>query len=798
MQILLSCLLLFSQAPKEPVKIEWQEAAKIGLENQGWKETLAPYDRLPAELEKKARPPVWGLSRNSAGLACRFVSNSSQIHAKWTLTSTNLALPHMPATGVSGLDLYMKDDKGEWRWLANGRPTAQSNQATLVSSMGDQKREYLLYLPLYNGVKEVQIGVAPGKLLEKAPDRAAHLSQPILYYGTSIAQGGCASRPGMAHTNILSRMLDRPVINLGFSGNGTLDIELVPYFAQVDACCYVLDCLPNLDAKRITERLEPFVIALRKAKPLTPILLVEDRTYSPGMFLKQARERNDSNRKAHSEAIQRLKDRGITGLFLQPGEPLLGKDNEGTVDGSHPTDLGFLRYAEVMLPTLKPLMPTPPAARTAAEGYFDKISYAPGETLKLHASCTTGTMDIEISRVGAKRDVVFQKQQIACKLQPVPANASSHGCNWPVTLEHKIPAEWKTGYYSVLLKPTGKDGKPSEAFFIVRSSNPGKDTKILLQMSTNTYNAYCNWGGYSLYAYNGNFKVQGRRVSFLRPIAGQAKNWEIPFIRWAEENNFKLDFAANNDLEYHPELLEHYKLVLSVGHDEYWSSPMRDSLEKYISKGGNVAFFSGNTCCWQVRNEDNGTALACFKQAFRDDPIFEKGDHRLLSSLWSHHLVKRPENQLTGVGFLWGGYHRSHGQYMDGPGAFKVHRPEHWLFQGTSLRQNDQFGGKDTIVGYECDGCELTWKDGLPFPTNNDGTPRNFTILATSPARWHPDDCEWYEKWQKGREGNAVLGLYTNNGTVLTVGSTDWAHGLQGKDPATMRITKNVLEKLGR
>lgn len=798
MKTLLICFLLLSQDSQGPQKIEWKEAARIGLENQGWQETLSPYDRLPGEAQKKVRPPVWGLSRNSAGLACRFVSDSSQIHAKWTLTSPNLALPHMPATGVSGLDLYVKDEQGEWQWLANGRPTAQSNQVILASSLGDKKREYLLYLPLYNGVKEVQIGVTPGKLLEKASDRPPHLTQPILYYGTSIAQGGCASRPGMAHTNILHRKLNRPVINLGFSGNGTLDMELVPYFAQVDAACYVLDCLPNLDARRITEKLEPFVIALRKAKPLVPILLVEDRSYSNGVVLNEVRKHNESNRKAHSEALQRLKDRGITGLFLQPGEPLLGRDNEGTVDSSHPTDLGFMRYAEVMLPTLKPLLPVAPAARAHAEGYFDKISYVPGETLKLHASCTKGRMDIEIARIGAKNEVVFQKQHLDCKLQSIPDNASSHGCNWPVTLEHKIPANWKTGYYSVTLKAEGKDTRPTEAFFILRSANPGKDTGILLQMSTNTYNAYCNWGGYSLYAYNGNFKVQGRRVSFLRPIAGQAKNWEIPFIKWAEENGIRMDFAANNDLEFHPELLDHYKLILSVGHDEYWSSPMRDNLEKFISKGGNVAFFSGNTCCWQVRNEENGTALACFKQAFRDDPIFEKGDHRLLSSLWGHHLIKRPENQLTGVGFLWGGYHRSHGQYMNGSGAFTVHRPGHWLFEGTTLKQNDNFGGKDTIVGYECDGCEMTWKDGLPFPTLSDGTPKNFTILATAPARWHPDDCEWYEKWQKGREGHAVLGLYSNNGTVVTVGSTDWAHGLAGKDPATMRITRNVLDRLGK
>ncbi|MCA9065374.1 MAG: hypothetical protein KDA96_20035, partial [Planctomycetaceae bacterium] len=153
-------------------------------------------------------------------------------------------------------------------------------------------------------------------------------------------------------------------------------------------------------------------------------------------------------------------------------------------------------------------------------------------------------------------------------------------------------------------------------------------------------------------------------------------------------------------------------------------------------------------------------------------------------------------NQLTGVGFLWGGYHRSHGQYMDGSGAYRVHRPDHWLFQGTNLKRDDEFGGKDTVVGYECDGCEMTWKDGLPFPTFRDGTPSSFEILATCPARWAPGDCYWYDQFPQDREGAAVLGTYTQGGTVVTVGSTDWAHGLRGNDPAVVQITRNVLERL--
>ncbi len=441
--------------------------------------------------------------------------------------------------------------------------------------------------------------------------------------------------------------------------------------------------------------------------------------------------------------------------------------------------------------------PLPPPV----EGYTDQLSYAPGEEIAFHLSAPAEDtrFSLEIARLGAERTVVWKKDNLVGKHYPTPVDASARGCHWPVAFTLPLPADWKAGYYSGLLR-SKKENKEttSELFFVVRSAHPGKDTRILLQLSTNTYNAYCNWGGYSLYAYNGRHKVQGRRVSFNRPIAGQFRNWELPFVQWAEKAGYKLDYAVNSDLEFHPELLKHYRLVLSVGHDEYWSAPMRDHLEKFISEGGNVAFLSGNTCCWQVRSEEKGRALACWKQSFGDDPYYLAGKHQHLTTLWSHYLVKRPENELTGVGFLHGGYHRSHGQFMDGSGAFTIHRPEHWLFEGTKTKRGENFGGKDTIVGYECDGCEFTLQEGLPVPTCRDGTPKTFTIVATAPARWHPDDCEWYEKWEKGRTGAAVLGTYTRNGTVVTVGSTDWAHGLRGNDPVVVRVTRNVLDRLSK
>jgi len=438
------------------------------------------------------------------------------------------------------------------------------------------------------------------------------------------------------------------------------------------------------------------------------------------------------------------------------------------------------------------------------EGYTNQTSYAPGEEVFFHLS-GTGQAAMQIDRVGLQRERVFDRAEIAVSPQRIPDRASSDGCGWPEACRVKIGSDWKSGYYEVHLAVRDNGGvnvggnqrtATTTIFFIVRASEPGKRSPILLQLSTNTYNAYTNWGGHSLYGYHDRDGIQGHQVSFDRPIQSQFSKWELPFVQWAERAGYELEYAANSDLEFRPELLEKYRLMLSVGHDEYWSSPMRDHLESFIAKGGNVAFFSGNTCCWQVRSEAKGRVLTCYKQGFNIDPQYRTTDHKLLSTLWGHHLLNRPENRLTGVGFLWGGYHRSHGQFMDGTGDYEVHRPEHWIFAGTDIKRGDRFGGEESIVGYECDGCEMVWRDGLPFPTGNDGTPASFTILGTCPARWHPGDCYWYDQFPTDRIGASVFGTYTQGGTVVTVGSTDWAHGLRGKTPAVETITRNVLDRL--
>ena len=166
-------------------------------------------------------------------------------------------MPHMPATGVSGLDLYVRD-MGVWRWIANGRPGGQHTESLLADNIPDGRHEFMVYLPLYNGLESLEIGVAPSATLAKGPARPAGKDRPILFYGTSITHGGCASRTGMAYPSILSRRLDMPIINLGFSGNGKMEPELGVLLAEVDAAAYVLDCVSNMTPEQVVERVVPF------------------------------------------------------------------------------------------------------------------------------------------------------------------------------------------------------------------------------------------------------------------------------------------------------------------------------------------------------------------------------------------------------------------------------------------------------------------------------------------------------------------------------------------------------------
>jgi hypothetical protein len=334
----------------------WYDIKDLGVENRGWSDVASFYDRLPARAEGVVPPNVWGLSRHSTGMAVRFVAKTDTLSARWTVRSAveGLAMAHMPATGVSGLDLYARDlGSKQWRHVANGRPTAVTNSVVLLKDAPVMVREFMLFLPLYNGVESVQIGLPPSVPLLPAPARPASHQKPIVVYGTSVTQGGCASRPGMAYPAILNRWLDRPVINLGFSGNGKMEIQLAELLAELDPCMYVLDCLGNMVADQITERTPPAVRLLRKARPQVPIVLLGHIPSSSRHFSTVGTARYETSNAANEGAYRALLAEGISNLHYIPGHDFYGSDGEATVDGGHATDLGFLRMAQVIAPALE-------------------------------------------------------------------------------------------------------------------------------------------------------------------------------------------------------------------------------------------------------------------------------------------------------------------------------------------------------------------------------------------------------------------------------------------------------------
>jgi lysophospholipase L1-like esterase len=333
-------------------ELEWHDLEEWGVEGGGWPaaEMKRFYDRLPGRAEGLVRQEVWNLSRDSAGMLARFSTDSPEIHLDYTLFRERLALPHMPATGVSGVDLYGEDPKGVWRWVAVMRPQQQQVKGQLIKDLDGKERRYTIYLPLYNGVDRLSVGVVRGARFSPVKPRK---EAPIVFYGTSITHGACASRPGMAHPAILGRRLDRPVINLGFSGNGRMEKEVGSFLAELNPAVYVIDCLPNMNGEQVRERTAPLVAQLRQARAHTPIVLVEDRSFTNSWIRPSSRAHHRASRAALREAYEKLSKSGTRGLFYLEGERLLGDDSEGATDGSHPSDLGFMRQADLFEPVLR-------------------------------------------------------------------------------------------------------------------------------------------------------------------------------------------------------------------------------------------------------------------------------------------------------------------------------------------------------------------------------------------------------------------------------------------------------------
>jgi len=338
----------------EPL-LEWRDVTTVGVEGRAWndEERLRWFDRFPSAAQGRVTQKVWDLSRDSAGMMVRFKTDAKTIWAHYTLLKEKLAGPNMTAIGSSGLDLYARDPDGKWKWVAVARPEKKEVRQSLISDLAPGLREYALYLPLYNGIETLKIGVPPAAKFEQLAPRP---EKPIVFYGTSITHGASASRPGMVHTAILGRKFDRPVVNLGFSGNGRMDAAVGEFLVKLDAAVYVIDCLPNMAAAEVRAKAPALVRQLKAAHPETPIVLVEDRRFANTWIRPERQKFHDANHAALRAVFEALKKEGVAKLSYIPGDDLIGDDTEGTTDGSHPNDLGYMRQAAVFEPVLREVL----------------------------------------------------------------------------------------------------------------------------------------------------------------------------------------------------------------------------------------------------------------------------------------------------------------------------------------------------------------------------------------------------------------------------------------------------------
>lgn len=328
------------------------------IAGKGWHEKGANlYRRLPAKAAAMVREDVWDLSANTAGLQIHFTTNADEIIVKYKVSS-GIQFPHMPATGVSGVDMYVKTKKNEWLWAAGKysfNDTVTYKFTTTAPAV--KNSEYILYLPLYNEVEWMTISVPDKSVFKPFP---VSKKKPIVVYGTSIAQGACATRPGLAWTSLLERKLGIPVFNLGFSGNGRLEKPVVELISELDAAVYVIDCLPNMTATILTEtevttRIKDAVSILQSKHPAIPILFCEHDGLTGGAVNPAEEKRYSDVNRILRHTLDSLKAADIKNIYLLTKEEI-GQNNETMVDGVHPNDLGMMLYANAYEKKIKMIL----------------------------------------------------------------------------------------------------------------------------------------------------------------------------------------------------------------------------------------------------------------------------------------------------------------------------------------------------------------------------------------------------------------------------------------------------------
>ena len=317
--------------------VKWIDGRFLPIEGRAFDDVEHYYDRLPSNVTTKVNGGVRSMKHHTAGMQFRFATDSKKLVFKWVPYSGSLSMNHMPATGVSGIDIYKFDAaSGKWRYVKTGR--IDNAKGGEVSTGWTPGTPCLVNLPLYNGIKSFTLGIDTNATVSALEPRKSGVTKPVVFYGTSITHGGCCSRPGMSFVNIVGRDLDVPVVNLGFSGSGKMELEMSDHLARIDASCYVLDCIWNMNIGLVKSNYEPFIRNLRRLRPDTPIVMAEwcDVYCRPG----------DARDEFMKDLYARLTAEGWKNLVYLPKDKMYTGDLEGTVDGCHPNDLGMRSLAD--------------------------------------------------------------------------------------------------------------------------------------------------------------------------------------------------------------------------------------------------------------------------------------------------------------------------------------------------------------------------------------------------------------------------------------------------------------------
>lgn len=330
--------------------MKWKNVSDLGIRGKGWSDTAHLYDRLPARAEGSVTDAVWNLSRQSAGLWVDFRSNAGAFHARCRLRQEPAPEHHYSKY----LDLYARDEHDCWRWAGVSRNGFMpSGETLLLDGVPEQWRTWRLYLPLNYVVDTLELGVTEGCELSPADHDPR---QPVVIYGTSIVHGcGHLSRPGMVWPSVTGRRLDWPVINLGFSGSARCEPELGALIAELDPALFVVDPLANMSLELVEQHAAPFLRKLLVAHPQTPLLLIEDRTHADAWLRPGYADTQQAKQAAFRQIANGLLAEGYPVHYLA-GADLIGHDSEATTDASHPSDLGAVRYADVVAPVLSAML----------------------------------------------------------------------------------------------------------------------------------------------------------------------------------------------------------------------------------------------------------------------------------------------------------------------------------------------------------------------------------------------------------------------------------------------------------